>query len=63
LYDFAERRLHKNHRHIFPVLPMSAVSILNRLAGASAGLGVGAFLLNESLYNGTCGVGDGAPHV
>ncbi len=32
---------------------MAAIKVLNRLAGASAGLGIGAFLLNESLYNGT----------
>ena len=29
-----------------------AVRVLNKLAGASAALGVGAWAVNESLYNG-----------
>lgn len=31
---------------------MAAINTLNKIAGLSASLGVGAFLLNESLYNG-----------
>ena len=30
-----------------------AIRALNKLAGVSATVGVGAYLLNESLYNGT----------
>ncbi len=31
---------------------MSAAAALGRLAKATAGLSIGAYLLNESLYNG-----------